>query len=133
MCVHHSCLLCCEDRVQALVGLVIKVLKYLRRKDCFYIDVSKWLAFRVFSDKDVNTGYLGSTIIKFSVIGSPINWAIACLVNPFTEHNESIKFEPIKRSIGVYSNLDVQCSTNRCSNVLLMLLFFRLAMQVLKM
>jgi hypothetical protein len=34
-----------------------------------YIDISKWLDFRVFSDKEVK--------IVYRYLGSPINWAIA--------------------------------------------------------
>jgi hypothetical protein len=42
-----------ETRVQSLIGPLLKVLKQLRRKSYLYIDISKWLDFRVFSDKDV--------------------------------------------------------------------------------
>ena len=44
-----------ENRVQSLVGPLLKVLKELRRKSYLYIDISKCLDFRVFSDKDVGT------------------------------------------------------------------------------
>ena len=52
-CGHHSCLPSWEARVEALVGPVLKVLTKTRRKGCLHIDIRKWLAFRVFSDKDV--------------------------------------------------------------------------------
>jgi hypothetical protein len=42
-----------ETRVQSLIGPLLKVLKYLRTNCYLYIDINKWLDFRVLSDKDV--------------------------------------------------------------------------------
>jgi hypothetical protein len=42
-----------ETRVQSLVGHLLQVLKYLRINCYLYIDINKWLDFRVLSDKDV--------------------------------------------------------------------------------
>ena len=42
-----------DTRVHFLVRLLLEVLKYLKKKCYLYIDISKWLDIRVFSDKDV--------------------------------------------------------------------------------
>ena len=73
MCGYHSCLASWEARVQALLRPSLKVLKYLRKKGCLYIDICKWQDLRVFSDKDVKLlvtrvpYQLGNTLLGKSV------------------------------------------------------------------
>ena len=54
-CDHHACLSSWETRIQSFVRPLLKILKYLRSFSHLYIDISKWLDFRVFSDKDVKS------------------------------------------------------------------------------
>jgi hypothetical protein len=49
--VRHACLSSWEIRVQSLVGP--RGLKIIEEKELLCIEISKWLDFRVFSDKDV--------------------------------------------------------------------------------
>ena len=73
-CGHHSCLSSWEARVQALVGPLLRVLKFLRRKGCLYNDISNGKPFASSRIRTLNRRYLGS----------PVNWAIACWINPLT-------------------------------------------------
>jgi hypothetical protein len=81
-CGQHACLSSWETRIQSLVGPPeTQGLKITEEKVLYlYIDINKWLDFRVFSDKDVKSSVpripyqLGKSLLAGNPLSSGSEW-----------------------------------------------------------